>query len=83
MDYLGNGDFIAMSEYAELENDIVINIVIADADWSGLTVGVWVAYDDAVNPAMIGARYNWTTNMFEWYDEATQTWIEIQPVTSD
>jgi hypothetical protein len=68
-----------MSDYAQLENDIVVNVVIADADWIGLTVGVWVEYSNDVNPAMIGSRYNWETNMFEWFDETTQTWIVIYP----
>lgn len=71
-----------MSDYAELQDDIVINVVIADADWIGLTVGVWVEYSNEVNPAMIGSRYNWTTNMFEWFDEDTQTWIVLCPPVS-
>ena len=68
-----------MSDYAQLQEDIVVNVVVADPDWVELTIGVWVEYDNNVNPAMIGSRYNWVTNMFEWWDEATQTWVEICP----
>lgn len=69
-----------MSDYAQLnEANIVENIVVADPDWIGLTVGVWVEYSNEVNPAAIGSTYNWETNMFEWFDEATQTWIVIYP----
>jgi hypothetical protein len=71
-----------MSDYAELENDIVVNVVVAESDWVGLTFGVWVAYDNDVNPAMIGSTYNSETNMFEWFDEGTQTWIVLCPPVS-
>ena len=71
-----------MSDYAQLENDIVVNVVVAESDWVGLTFGTWVEYDNEVNPAMIGSTYNWTTNMFEWFDEVTQTWIVLCPPVS-
>jgi hypothetical protein len=69
-----------MSTYAQLgDANIVENIVVADSDWVGLTVGVWVEYSNDVNPAYIGSRYDSTTNMFEWFDETTQTWQVIYP----
>ena len=72
-----------MTDYAQLdEANIVLNIVVADPDWIGLTVGSWAEYDNEVNPAWIGSTYNPETNMFEWFDEATQTWIVICPAVS-
>ena len=69
-----------MATYAQLdEANIVLNIVVADSDWVGLTVGVWAEYDNEVNPAWIGSTYNAETNMFEWFDEDTQTWMVIYP----
>lgn len=69
-----------MSTYAQLdETNIVLNIVVADSDWVGLTVGIWAAYDNEVNPALIGSTYNPEINMFEWFDEETQNWIVIYP----
>ena len=69
-----------MATYAELnEANLVLNIVVADSDWVGLTVGSWAEYDNQVNPAWIGSTYNPQTNMFEWFDEATQTWMVIYP----
>lgn len=72
-----------MSDYAQLnEANIVENIVVADSDWIGLSIGIWVEYDNEVNPAWIGSTYNPETNMFEWFDEETQTWIVIYPPDS-
>jgi hypothetical protein len=69
-----------MADFAQLdEANVVLNIVVADSDWIGLTVGSWAEYDNAVNPAWIGSTYNPETNMFEWFDEITQTWIVIYP----
>jgi len=69
-----------MTTYAQLDGaNIVLNIVVADSDWVGLTVGVWAEYDNEVNPAWIGSTYNLETNMFESFDEATQTCIVIHP----
>lgn len=82
MDYFRNGDIVAMSLYAKLENNICTNTVVAEPDWIGLTVGDWVAYDNNVNPAYIGSRYNQASNMFEWFDEEKQTWVELCPIVS-
>ena len=69
-----------MATYAQLdEANVVLNIVVADSDWVGLTVGSWAEYDNEVNPAWIGSTYKLGTNMFEWFDEDTQNWIVIYP----
>ncbi len=68
-----------MSDYAKLEDDVVVNIVVADPDWVGLETGIWVEYSYQINPAMMGSRYNAETSMFEWFDETTQTWVVIYP----
>ena len=69
-----------MTTYAQLnEANIVTNIVVADSDWLGLTVGSWAEYDNEVNPAWIGSTYKLGNNMFEWFDEDTQSWIVIYP----
>ena len=69
-----------MTTYAQLnEANIVTNIVVADSDWVGLTVGVWAEYDNEINPAWIGSRYKPETNVFEWFEEDTQSWIVIYP----
>ena len=73
-----------MTTYAQLdETNIVINIVVADSDWVGLTVGIWAAYDNEINPAWIGSKYNFETNMFEWFDNNIQNWIVIYPQTQE
>ena len=69
-----------MANYAQLDGaDVVFNIVVADSDWVGLTVGSWAEYNNEVNPAWIGSTYNAEINMFEWFDETTQTWMVIYP----
>ena len=42
-----------MATYAQVENDIVVNVVVADAEWIALQPGTWILYDDA-NPCAIG-----------------------------
>jgi hypothetical protein len=42
-----------MSEYAQVENNIVVNVVEAEADWIALQPGTWILYDNA-NPCAIG-----------------------------
>ena len=42
-----------MAIYAQVENDIVINVVVADAEWISEQSGEWIEYDDA-NPCAIG-----------------------------
>jgi len=42
-----------MATYAQVENDIVVNCVVADAEWIAEQPGEWILYDDA-NPCAIG-----------------------------
>ena len=42
-----------MAEYAQVENNVVVNVVIADAAWIAAQPGTWILYDDA-NPCAIG-----------------------------
>ena len=42
-----------MSEYAQVENNIVVNVVEAEADWIALQPGTWIEYTNA-NPCGIG-----------------------------
>jgi hypothetical protein len=42
-----------MSTYAQVENDIVVNVVVADAEWIAEQPGEWILYTDE-NPCAIG-----------------------------
>jgi hypothetical protein len=42
-----------MAEYAQVENNVVVNVVEADAEWIAAQPGEWILYDDA-NPCAIG-----------------------------
>lgn len=42
-----------MSTYAQVENNIVVNVVEADAEWIAEQPGEWILYD-AANPCAIG-----------------------------
>lgn len=42
-----------MAEYAQVENNVVVNVVEADATWIAEQPGTWIEYD-AVNPCAIG-----------------------------
>jgi hypothetical protein len=42
-----------MKTYAQVENDVVVNTVVADANWAGLSDGEWIEYTHA-NPCGIG-----------------------------
>lgn len=42
-----------MSNYAEVQNNVVINVVVADAEWIAQQPGEWIEYDDA-HPCAIG-----------------------------
>jgi hypothetical protein len=42
-----------MATYAQVENDIVVNCVEADAAWIALQPGEWIEYT-AENPCIIG-----------------------------
>ena len=39
--------------YAQVENNVVVNVVEADAEWIALQPGTWILYDEA-NPCAIG-----------------------------
>jgi hypothetical protein len=42
-----------MAEYAQVENNIVVNVVDADAAWIAQQPGEWIEYT-AENPCIIG-----------------------------
>lgn len=42
-----------MSTYAQVENNIVINVVEADSEWIAQQPGEWIEYDET-NPCAIG-----------------------------
>jgi len=42
-----------MATYAQIENNIVVNTVVADAEWIAEQPGEWIEYTDA-NPCGIG-----------------------------
>lgn len=42
-----------MANYAQVQNNVVVNIVVADADWIAQQPGEWIEYDDA-HPCAIG-----------------------------
>lgn len=42
-----------MSNYAEVQNNVVVNVVVADAAWIAQQPGEWIEYDDA-HPCAIG-----------------------------
>ena len=42
-----------MASYAQVENNVVVNVVEADAAWIAQQPGEWIEYTDA-NPCAIG-----------------------------
>ncbi len=42
-----------MATYAQVENNIVVNTVVADAEWIAEQPGTWIEYD-AEHPCSIG-----------------------------
>lgn len=42
-----------MATYAQVENNVVVNVVEADQEWIDQQAGEWIEYDDA-NPCAIG-----------------------------
>jgi hypothetical protein len=42
-----------MSTYAQVENNVVVNVVVADAEWIAEQPGEWIEYT-AENPCIIG-----------------------------
>jgi hypothetical protein len=42
-----------MAEYAQVENNVVVNVVEADAEWIASQPGTWIEYTDS-NPCAIG-----------------------------
>ena len=42
-----------MSTYAKVENNIVANTVVADAEWIAQQSGTWIQYDET-HPCSIG-----------------------------
>lgn len=51
-------------QYAQIQNGTVVNIVLADEEWTATQPGEWVPYTDD-NPACIGYGYDETTGVFE------------------
>ena len=41
------------STYAQIENGIVVNVVVADAEWIAQQPGTWILYTEE-NPCAIG-----------------------------
>jgi len=42
-----------MANYAQVQNNVVVNVVVADAAWIAEQHGEWIEYDDA-QPCAIG-----------------------------
>lgn len=42
-----------MADYAQVENNVVVNVVVADAAWIAQQPGEWIEYDEA-HPCAIG-----------------------------
>lgn len=42
-----------MASYAQVENNVVVNVVVADAEWIALQSGEWIEYTTE-NPCAIG-----------------------------
>jgi len=42
-----------MADYAQVQNNVVVNVVVADAEWIAEQPGEWIEYDDA-HPCAIG-----------------------------
>jgi hypothetical protein len=42
-----------MASYAQVENNVVVNVVVADSEWIALQSGEWIEYT-AENPCAIG-----------------------------
>lgn len=44
---------LIVATYAQVENDLVVNVVVADSEWIAQQPGTWIEYDDA-KPCGIG-----------------------------
>ena len=55
MDRIWNGDYFMIKKYALIENNIVVNTIIADAEFISHQSGQWIEYDDS-RPAYIGTE---------------------------
>jgi hypothetical protein len=55
MDKFWNGDGFLMKQYALIENNIVINTLVADESFISAQSGEWIEYDDS-RPAYIGTE---------------------------
>ena len=42
-----------MANYAQVQNNVVVNVVVADATWIAEQPGEWIEYDDQ-HPCAIG-----------------------------
>jgi hypothetical protein len=42
-----------MQTWAQVENNVVVNVVVADAEWIALQPGEWILYSET-NPCYIG-----------------------------
>ena len=55
MDRIWNGDYFMIKKYALIENDVVVNTIIADAEFISQQSGQWIEYTDS-RPAYIGVE---------------------------
>lgn len=62
-----------MRYFAQIENNLVVNVVVADPTWCSVVGGVWVEYsNEGDNVAGVGYSY----------DSQTGTFIAPQPFPS-
>lgn len=64
-----------MASYAKLENNVVINVVIADQEWIDTQVGTWCLIDENVNP-------HYRPNVGATYDSFNKVFVQPQPYPS-
>ena len=56
-----------MANYAKLENNIVVNVVVADQEWINTQTGTWyLVNENAISQhnAIIGAKYDSLNDIF-------------------
>ena len=56
-----------MANYAKLENNIVVNVVVAEQEWIDTQTGTWYLVKDDTIPqhnAIIGAKYDSLNEVF-------------------
>jgi hypothetical protein len=64
-----------MASYAKLENNVVVNVVVADQEWIDTQIGTWCLVDENLHPSH-------RPNMGATYDSFNNVFVQPQPYPS-